>query len=111
MNRDKLALAYWQAVDDLTDLQKVIDRVREEVQTELNAIEALPVEGRAKRVTERLQLLERNRVLTATRFEICNVRALIRTRANECAPDLVTRMARSLAAAAQVRDGCAPCSE
>lgn len=111
MNGDKLAFAYWQAVEDLTDLQKAIDKERDRVGAEVDAIEKLPTDQRKEKVTEHLRLLQERKVLTATRFEVCNVRALIRTRANECSPDLVGRMARSLAAAAQVRDGCAPCSE
>ncbi|MGE0294698.1 MAG: hypothetical protein AB7P97_20295 [Hyphomonadaceae bacterium] len=108
MSSDKLALAYWQAVEDLSELLRAMDLARDGKRAELNAIERLSTDERVIHVSEHLRLLQEVRVLTSTRLEIANVRALIRTRANECAPDLIGRMARAVAGAALGREGSPP---
>ena len=82
MNYERMALAFFEAGNDLSTLRLVIDDT-------LEMIAADKAKPNANK--ERLELLERN--LNRTRLELSSFRALCNVRIDECSPGIQRRMA------------------
>ena len=93
MKFERMALAFFEAGNDLQSLRLVIDDTLEEISAEISRIESLPVEARKELIAEhdRLRILRHN--INHTRIVLSSFRALCNVRIDECSPGIQRRMA------------------
>lgn len=99
MNFERLALAFFEAGNDLQSLRLVIDDTLEEISAEISRIESLSVEARKELIAEHGRLCVLRNNINHTRIVLSSFRALCNVRIDECAPGIQRRMAVRLAAA------------